>query len=164
MCELLHTSLVVQKMQGGQKPGGNWQLFGSGTCWGEKSPAPWRPGLSPYHKEGFPPSTGRRSRTASSMRARRRYYSPGPAENFPRSLQPRRCDLCRVRQNLGFVLVHHSHRTVYHDANGPIGGREAVKVYHPQTPADPLLRTGRDGKPEQCFRTFVQDDVCRQRI
>ena len=26
MCEPLHTSLVVQKMQGGQKPCANWQL------------------------------------------------------------------------------------------------------------------------------------------
>src|SRR5262249_410602 len=29
MCELLHTSLVVQKMQGGQTPW-NWRSFGSG--------------------------------------------------------------------------------------------------------------------------------------
>src|SRR5215510_374297 len=38
--ELLHTSLVVQKMQGGQKPCGSWQLFGSGTCWGREKPRP----------------------------------------------------------------------------------------------------------------------------
>jgi hypothetical protein len=31
-------SLVVQKMQGGQKPCGNWQE--SGQCWGEKKPRP----------------------------------------------------------------------------------------------------------------------------
>src|SRR5262249_45080861 len=56
MCELLHTSLVVQKMQGGQKPCGNWQLFGSGTCWGREKPRPLgggagflgpRPGVAP---------------------------------------------------------------------------------------------------------------------
>src|SRR5262249_19980260 len=39
MCELLHTSAVVQKMQGGQKNPWKCALFGSGPCWGRKSPS-----------------------------------------------------------------------------------------------------------------------------
>src|SRR5262249_8430388 len=36
MCELLHTSAVVQKMQSGQKTPWHWRLF---ACWDEKAPA-----------------------------------------------------------------------------------------------------------------------------
>src|SRR5215467_7601096 len=35
MCGLLHTSLVVQKMQRGQKNPWNWRSFGSGSCRGK---------------------------------------------------------------------------------------------------------------------------------
>ena len=48
----------------------------------------------------------------------------------------------------------YTHRTVDHDASSQIGGREAVEVYHPQMPAEPLLRAGRDGQSEQRLRTF----------
>src|SRR5262249_669726 len=36
MCELLHTSAVVQKMQNGQKTPGHWRVL---ACWDEKAPA-----------------------------------------------------------------------------------------------------------------------------
>jgi len=46
-------SLVVQKMQGGQKTLWEWAIIWVWDMW----PRPWRAGLSPYHKEGFLAST-----------------------------------------------------------------------------------------------------------
>src|SRR5262249_5013441 len=77
MCELLHTSLVVQKMQSGQKPCGNWQLFGSGTCWGREKPRPLAGGAEmlgprPSARPGLPRSFAapRAGAVAASARPR----------------------------------------------------------------------------------------------
>jgi hypothetical protein len=51
MCERLHTSPVVQKMQGGQKTPWNWRLFGPGPCWRRKKPKPLTAGASWHRAE-----------------------------------------------------------------------------------------------------------------
>jgi hypothetical protein len=43
MCELVHTSAIVQKTQSGQKTPWHWRLF---ACWGGKRPRPLKAGAS----------------------------------------------------------------------------------------------------------------------
>src|SRR5262249_52989025 len=81
MCELLHTSLVVQKMQGGQKPCGNWQLFGSGTCWGQETPRPLGGGPESFGPRPSAPPPVQRSFVAPRACAAPAFAQPrlGPA-------------------------------------------------------------------------------------
>ena len=54
-----------------------------------------------------------------------------------------------------------THRTVDHDASGLIRGREAVEVYHPEMPTEPLLHAARDRQSEQRLRTFSRISPAR---